>query len=108
MKNVSWIIIIVLLLITLGSLAFVFYQRSQLKKKKEKIRREVLDLKDTLERVFKALREELDEDIVKADRKKGLSKSEEEVRDKLREALDVSEELLNKNLKDINEEIEDY
>ena len=107
-KNIWWIIVIILFLVVLGNISFIFYQKNQLKKRKEKIRKELTELKETIERVFIALREELDEDIVKADRKKGLSRAEEEVRDKLREALDVSEELISKNLKDLNEEIEDY
>ncbi|MDO8558983.1 MAG: hypothetical protein Q7R84_01500 [bacterium] len=55
---------------------------------------------------FRALREEVEEQIELLDGKPGLNKEERRVRDKLKEALNVSEEFIGKEIKDIEKELE--
>jgi hypothetical protein len=55
---------------------------------------------------FKALREEVEKQIEFLDGKPGLTKDERKVRDKLKEALSVSEECISKEVKDIEKELE--
>ena len=55
---------------------------------------------------FKALREEVEEQIEYLDKKPGMTQAEREVRDKLKEALDVSEQFIDKELKDVEKELE--
>ncbi len=100
-----WIIVFLLLITSLGSVGYIIYLKQTFENKQEKIKSNLLDLKETVKKVFMALREELEEDIVLADKKKGLSKSEAEVRDKLREAIDVSEELIKKDFKSVEKEL---
>jgi len=71
-----------------------------------------LSLKETKEvaqsvaRAFRALREEVQEQIEHLDKKPGLTKGEKEVRDKLQDALNISEEFIRKEIKDIEKELE--
>jgi len=55
---------------------------------------------------FKALREEVQEQIEYLDGKPGLTPSEEKVRDKLKEAIEISEKFIEKEIKDIEKELE--
>ena len=57
-------------------------------------------------RAFRALREEVQEQIEHLDKKPGLTKGEKEVRDKLQDALNISEEFIRKEIKDIEKELE--
>lgn len=57
-------------------------------------------------KAFRALREEVQEQIEYLDGKAGLTPEEEKVRTKLKEALDVSEEFISKELRDIEKELE--
>jgi hypothetical protein len=51
------------------------------------------------------LQEEVDELVVYADKKPGLSESEKRVKEKIKEALDISEEFLTKEVEDIEKEL---
>jgi len=64
------------------------------------------ELAQTIYGAFRALREEIQEQIENLDKKPGLTKGEKQVRDKLQEALDVSEEFISKELKDVEKELE--
>jgi hypothetical protein len=55
---------------------------------------------------FKALREEVGEQIECLDGKPGLREDEKKIRDKLKEALDVSEKFIGKEIEDIEKELE--
>jgi len=55
---------------------------------------------------FRALRDEVEEQIEYLDGKPGITKDERQVRDKLKEALNISEEFISKELKDIEKELE--
>lgn len=55
--------------------------------------------------IFLALHEEVNELIEYADKKAGLSESERRVKEKLEEALDISEEFLIKEIEDIEKEV---
>lgn len=55
---------------------------------------------------FRALREEIQEQIEYLDKKPGLTPSEKKVRDKLQESLNISEEFISKELKDVKKELE--
>lgn len=97
------ITLIVLIFVLLLVLAYAWYRVSFWRKK---IRTETRELSQTANNAFKALREEVQEQIEYLDGKPGLSKSEKKVRDKLKEALDVSEEFIGKEIKDIEKELE--
>ena len=55
---------------------------------------------------FLNLRREIEKQIALLDKKPGLSKSEKELRDKLQEALNLSEKFIHKEIEDIEKEVE--
>ncbi|MBD3208786.1 MAG: hypothetical protein GF370_05075 [Candidatus Nealsonbacteria bacterium] len=103
----GWIIILVLVLILLALLVALFYIQQRCEERIHKIRKETKEVRLTSARVFSALREELEEQVQMLDKKPSLSESEKGVRDKLKEALDISEEFLGKEIKDIEEQIQE-
>jgi hypothetical protein len=98
-------IILVLIFIIIMLMAYLFYQRRQYRREIGRISRETEEMKGKMSKVFAALREEVDEVIEYADKKPGVSEAEKRVKDKLKEALDVSEEFLSKELEDVEKEI---
>lgn len=57
-------------------------------------------------RAFRALREEVQEQIEYLDKRPCLAPEKKKVRNKLQEALDVSEKFISKELKDVEKELE--
>ena len=91
-------IIILLILIIISLILYLFYIYDECKEEKERIARETDEAKLRLNEIFSALREEVDELMELADKKPGLSESERRVKNKLQEALDISEEFINKEI----------
>jgi len=69
------------------------------------LKKEVTDVKNRLAEIFTALREEVDEIMDMADKRPGLSESERRVKEKLQEALNISQEFLDKEVEDVDREI---
>ncbi len=104
-KFCPWIIILLLLIIA-GLILYIFYQRKEYREEKLRILTETEEAKLKLGKIFAALREEVDELIVLADKKPGLSESERRVKEKLKESLDISEEFISKEVEDVEKEID--
>ena len=68
--------------------------------------KETKEVAQSVARAFRALREKVQEQIEHLDKKPGLTKGEKEVRDKLQDALNISEEFIGKEIKDIEKELE--
>jgi hypothetical protein len=100
-----WIIIF-LVLVIIFLIFFMLYLRRQHKKQKERAIREAQELEKRLNEIFAALKEEVNELMELADKKAGYSESEKRVRDKINEALDISQEFISKEVKDVEKEIE--
>jgi hypothetical protein len=98
-------IILGLVFIILLLILFLFLQRRQFKKELGRIRRETEEVRTKMTKVFAALREEVDEVMEYADKRAGMSESEKRVKDKLHEALDISEEFMQKEVEDVEKEI---
>ncbi len=98
-------IILALALIVLVLIVVIFLQRAKCADRIGKIKKETQEVRLTSGKVFNALRQEVEEQVEFLDKKPSLSESEEYVRDKLKEALDISEEFLGKEIKDIEEEL---
>jgi hypothetical protein len=98
-------IILGLALIVVVLIVIIFLQRAKCADRISKIKKETEEVKFTSGKVFNALRQEVEEQVEFLDNKPSLSESEEYVRDKLKEALDISEEFLGKEIKDIEEEL---
>jgi hypothetical protein len=101
----GWLIILILAIILVVLIMIIFYQKRKCAEKINKIKKETEDVRKMTARIFKALREEVEEQVEFLDKKPDLSESEEKVRDKLKEALDISEEFIGKEIKDIEDEV---
>jgi hypothetical protein len=100
-----WIIIILLLIIAF-LIFLIFYIKRENEKRKDRAVRETQELEKRLNEIFAALKEEVNELMELADKKSGYSESEKRVRDKINEALDISQEFIGKEIKDVEKEIE--
>ena len=94
-----------LLMVIAGLILYIFYQRKEYREEKLRILSETEEAKLKLGKIFAALREEVDELMVLADKKPGLSETERRVKEKLKESLDISEEFISKEVEDVEKEI---
>ncbi|PLX21212.1 hypothetical protein C0584_03290 [Candidatus Parcubacteria bacterium] len=99
------IIILILLLIIIGLCTYIWFIKHKFGEERIRIARETEEAKLKLGEIFTALREEVEELMALADKKTGLSESEKRVKDKLQDALDISEEFIGKEIEDVNKEI---
>jgi len=95
-----------LIVLIVGALVVIFYSWYRISVWRKRVRTETKEVAQALLSAFRALREEVLEQIEYLDGKPGVTKSEKEVRDKLKEALDVSEQFIGKELKDVEKELE--
>jgi hypothetical protein len=79
----------------------VFYERRSIREEKEYIRREANEAQKKIEGVFTVLRDEIEEQVVTLATKPNMTESERRVLEKLKEALEISEELLDKEVEDV-------
>jgi len=98
--------VITLIVLIIGAIAVIFYAWYRISLWRKRIRAETKEVAQAVFRAFRALREEVGEQIEYLDKKPGVTPGEKKVRDKLKEALDVSEEFISKELKDIEKELE--
>ncbi|MDD5528391.1 MAG: Ig-like domain-containing protein, partial [Patescibacteria group bacterium] len=101
----SWIILFLILLI-IFLICLLIYFRHQNNIRTARAIREAQELEKRLNEIFAALKEEVNELMELADKKAGYSESEKRVRDKINEALDISQEFISKEIKDVEKEIE--
>ena len=104
---VSYLTIVTTFIVLIAVLiAVIFYAWYRISLWRKKIRKETEEVSQAVNKAFRALREEVQEQIEKLDRSPGLTKAEKELRDKLQEALNISESFISKEIKDIEKEIE--
>lgn len=98
-----------MILFLLAVIAFLALYIYQLKKSYNTERLHAIEetqgAQKKINEIFLALHEEVNELIEYADKKAGLSESERRVKEKLEEALDISEEFLIKEIEDIEKEV---
>ena len=73
---------------------------------RKRLRKETKEVEESVIKAFRALREEVAEQIECLDKEKGLSRMETQIRNKLEEALKISEEFISKEIKDVLKELE--
>jgi hypothetical protein len=105
MEVYGWYLFLLLLLIIFALFSFIIYREKKFYEEKIRIMRETKEAKQRLTEIFTALREETGELLELADKKPGLSETERRVKEKIQEALEISEEFIGKELEDINKEI---
>jgi len=97
---------ITLIILIVGAFAVIFYTWYRVSLWRKKLRRETKEVDQAVSSAFKTLREEVQEQIEYLDGKPGVTKGEKKVRDKLKEALDISEQFIEKEIKDVEKELE--
>jgi len=95
------IIVLILLLIIIILIGVIIYQRRLFMMEKLRGKREAKEIRTKMEKVFSALRDEVEEQVNALDKKPRLTQLEKKMLDELREALDISEELINKEIEDV-------
>ena len=78
----------------------------RIRQTKKILKKETQEVKESVDRTFRALREEVEEKIEMFDSRPGFSKKERKVCDDLKKALNISEELIGKEIKDVEKELE--
>lgn len=95
------LLLLLLVLIVAGMFAYLVYERKQLNKREEKLRKETREIQDQMEKIFSALRDEIYDQINEITKRPRLSKSEKEAVEGLNQALEVSETLIEKEVNDV-------
>ena len=84
----------------------IFYAWYRISLWRKRLNKETREISQGVNGAFRALREEVYDQISMLDKKPGLTKEEKAIHDKLKEALDISEQFINKEIKDVEEELE--
>ncbi len=95
------ILVAIMSLLTLLMFSYMVYERQRYARGLAELRGETDEVQMEMLKVFSALREEIYDQINAIDKKPRLSKKEKEAIDGLNKALDVSERLLQKEVKDV-------
>ena len=99
-------IMITLIVLIVGAITIIFYAWYRISTWRKRVNRETKEVSESVAKAFRALEEEVEEQIEFLDGKPGLNKDERRVRDKLKEALNISEEFIGKEIKDVEKELE--
>ncbi len=94
-----------LIVIIAGLFLILFYVWYRISVWRKRLKRETRELARAIFIAFRDLRKEVKRQIEYLDGKAGLTESERKVRNKLREAIKISEKFIGKELKDIEKEL---
>lgn len=100
------IIISLLLIIILFLLILNFYQKNKLVREMRRGAKEAEEIATKMDKIFSALKDEVEEQINALDKKPRLSDSEKRAINKIKEAIDISQELINKEIEDVEKILE--
>lgn len=95
------LVIILLLIIIVGQFTYLVIERKRRNAKEQKLRKEVREIQDQMEKIFSALRDEIYDQINTITKRPRLSKKEKEAVEGLSQALEVSETLIEKEVTDV-------
>jgi four helix bundle protein len=107
----SWAISFISIIVSLISLIFIlifviWYGLYKLALLKKKAKKETIDIEEVLHKAFKFLRKEVQEEIRKLDGRPDLSNREKQIVDNLKNALKITEDYIEEEIKKIEKEIE--
>jgi hypothetical protein len=102
---IDYLVVIITLLILISVVIFMaLWIWKKLKMKQKKVHKETIEAEKAVYVAFKELREKVRKQAEKLDDQKGLSEKEKKIYIELKKALDDSEKLIDKEVKDIKEE----
>ncbi len=82
-------------------IALLLFERKRHADERDRIRAEAVEAGERLVGVFDALREEIEEKVLALSHKPNMTDNERKILESLKEALDISEELLDKEIEDV-------
>ena len=94
-------IILVFVAVTAFLVGSIVYERRAIRTEKEYIKKEADEAREKLEGIFAVLRDEVEEQVIALATKPNMTESERAILEKLKEALEISEELLDKEIEDV-------
>lgn len=95
-----------IIIVAIGVVILIAYTIYRVSFWRKRVRIETKEAQDAVSTSFRDLREKIERNVEMLDNKPGLSQEEKEIRDKLQEALDRSEEVIQKEISDIEKEID--
>jgi hypothetical protein len=99
-------IIVILLLIIVFLIIMNFYQKNKLMREMRRGAKEAEEIRTKMEKILSALKDEVEEQINALDKKPRLSDAEKRAISKIKEAIDISEELISKEIEDVEKILE--
>ena len=99
--NVLPFILLIILVIT--AIFYAWYRFSLWHKR---IKRETDEVEGAVDTAFGSLRKKIEKEIEFLDKEPGLNKEEKDLKDRLQEALESSEEAIKKEIKDVKKEVD--
>ncbi len=103
--TIERLIIVLFAMIIGGVVAWNMYTRKQEQQDRSRILHQVMQVRDKNDKIFSALREEFEEMINDLDERPQLTPSEREFMEKVQEALDISEELVDSSMEELKKTI---
>ena len=97
---VFWVSMIFTIILT-ALLAWIYFDRRRREDEKDRIKAEAVEASERLVGIFDVLREEIEEKILMLSHKPNMTDNERQILQSLKEALDISEELLDKEIEDV-------
>jgi len=92
---------VLILILVLG----IIWSWRKIIQRRKRLKKEITETEKALYRAFKALKEEIEEQVAKLDGKPGLSEREKKICNNLKEALKISEKFIGKEIEDIEKEL---
>jgi len=77
----------------------------KIKKERKRLKRETTEAEKVLYRAFNSLKKKVEEQVTQLDGEPGLSERDQRISDDLKKALEASEKLIGKEIKDIEKEL---
>lgn len=97
---VFWVSMIFVVIVTVLAMV-IWYMRRKFDDEKDQIKREAVEASERLVGIFDVLREEIEEKILMLSHKPNMTDNERQILTGLKDALDISEELLDKEIEDV-------
>lgn len=98
-------VIITLIALIVFMVMIWFYGWRRIRLLKAQLKKESTEAEEILYQAFDVLRKEITKQVAKSDKKRGLSKREKEIDENLKQALEKSENLIAKEIKDIEKKL---
>ena len=95
-----------IIIIAIGVVILIAYTVYRVSFWRKRVRIETKEAQDAVSTSFRDLRKKIEKNVEMLDNKPGLSEEEKEIRDKLEEALNRSEKIIQKEISDIEKEVD--